>query len=491
MKLRKISIVVLVVLLYVSCTVKLPENATDTGCLPTVFPNDFGAVIPCNIAPLNFRIESICEEIAVKVTGKNSCLDKCFKGQKTNFDVDEWSRFLHGNRNDSVFFTFYTKQNGKWNRFQPFSYFVAPDSIDEYLVYRLIRPGYQTWNSMGIYQRRLTDFTETKIVDNRLMPHSCVNCHSFAAYNPDNMLLHIRENHAGTILFRDGKLSKLKTKTPTTFSSVSFPYWHPSAKYIAFSINKVRQLFPAAGTERAHGFDAMSDMVIYDVDKNEFFTSEKLFSDDAYEAFPCFSPDGKRLYYVTAPALPMPQEIRNIRYSLCAIDFDALTGTLGSNVDTLISAYKLGKSVTMPRVSPDGTQIVVTLSDYGNFPAYDTCADLYTYNLVDSTFVSIEAFNSPQVESYHSWSSNGRWMVFASRRMDGLYMNCYIGYVDKSGRAHKPFLLPQKDADFHKSFLYSFNLPEFAVKKVEIDSYELEKVAKQSKDVQVKFEYSH
>jgi hypothetical protein len=113
------------------------------------------------------------------------------------------------------------------------------------------------------------------------------------------------------------------------------------------------------------------------------------------------------------------------------------------------------------------------------------------YHLADSTLERLDILNSKDVESYHSWSSTGRWVVFSSRRMDGLYMNAYIAHVDENGNPEKPFLLPQEDASFHKTFLYSFNIPEFAVKKVNFDRLEFEKVAKQSTGSQVSFDNYH
>lgn len=487
----KIISILLITVLLGACSGRKPQNAQDAGVLPPVFPAQNGAVIPRNIAPLNFRFNGQCDRLFLSAEGKNGALENGFDGRKTSIPEAEWDKFLAANKGDSIFLTIYALQNGNWVRYSPLSYFVSPDPVDEYLVYRLIHPGYQTWNTMGIYQRHLTNFRQEPIIDSRLLPQSCMNCHSMANNNPDNMMVHIRENNAGTFLIKGKKIEKLITKTPNTFSSVSFPYWHPSAKFIAYSINKVRQLFPAAGHERAHAYDGESDMVVYDVDRNVFFTSPLLFSKDAYESSPCFSPDGKTLYFITAKAVPMPKEEKNIRYSLCSIAFDAATATIGTKVDTLISAAKLGKSVAFPRVSPDGRHIMVTLTDHGNFPAYNKDAELYMFHLADSTLERLDVLNSSDVESYHSWSSTGRWVVFSSRRMDGLYMNCYIAHVDENGNPAKPFLLPQEDAEFHRNFLYSFNIPEFAVKKVDFDPYEFEEVAKRTAGSQVSFDSYH
>ncbi len=487
----KIIFLFLIAVLLGACSARKPQNATDAGQLPPVFPAQNGATIPCNIAPINFMLTQPCDRLFLLVKGKNGIWESGFEGSKTSIPEKGWHKFLAANSGDSISFTVYAFQDKKWMKYKPFSYFVSPDPVDEYLVYRLIHPGYQTWNTMGIYQRHLTEFKQETVIDSRLLPQSCMNCHAMANHNPDNLMVHLRENNAGTFLIKSGKIEKLITKTQNTFSSVSFPYWHPSAKFIAYSINKVRQLFPASGQERAHAFDGESDMVIYDVDKNEFFTSPLLFSKEAYESSPCFSPDGKTLYFITAPAVPMPREEKNIRYSLCSIGFDAATAKFGTNVDTLISARKLQKSVAFPRISPDGKHILVTLTDHGNFPAYNKDADLYMVHLADSTLEKLEVLNSSDVESYHSWSSTGRWVVFSSRRLDGLYMNCYLAHVDEKGNPQKPVLLPQEDADFYKNFLFSFNLPEFAVKKVDFDRYEFEKVAKQTAGSQVSFDNYH
>ena len=70
------------------------------------------------------------------------------------------------------------------------------------------------------------------------------------------------------------------------------------------------------------------------------------------------------------------------------------------------------------------------------------------------------AANSKDVDSYHSWSSNSRWLAFSSRRDDGLYTRPYFTYVDAQGKEHKPFMLPQADPDYYIAFMKSYNIPE-------------------------------
>ena len=316
---------------------------------------------------------------------------------------------------------------------------------------------------------------------------NCVNCHSFCMQNPDKMLFHMRETYPGTLLIDGDKIEKLNTKTEQTISSLVYPSWHPSGKYVAFSVNNTKQGFHANDRNRIEVFDEASDVVVYDVKKHEIVTTAKLFSKDAFETFPTFSPDGKTLYFCTAPARPIPEEFSEIKYNLCAIGFDPDSRSFGSKVDTLYNAAVSGRSASFPRVSPDGKYLMYTVSGYGNFSIWHKDADLQMADLSTGESIPLDILNSDDVESYHSWSSNSRWVIFSSRRMDGLYTRPYIAYIDEKGNACKPFLLPQKDTGFYDRFMMSYNIPEFITGKVKVGGRVLGLKAKEDKGIDVKF----
>ena len=117
--------------------------------------------------------------------------------------------------------------------------------------------------------------------------------------------------------------------------------------------------------------DYTSDVLLYDVKKNEVMTVPELFSDKAFETFPHFSPDGKTLYFCSSDAQKMPEDFQKVKYSLCSVSFNPETRTFGNQVDTLYNGKQNGKSVSFPRVSPDGKFLVFTLSDYGNFSIWN------------------------------------------------------------------------------------------------------------------------
>ena len=98
--------------------------------------------------------------------------------------------------------------------------------------------------------------------------------------------------------------------------------------------------------------------------------------------------------------------------------------------------------------------------------------------------------NSDQVESYHSWSHDGRWMVFSSRRLDGLYTRPYIVYVDKQGNVSKPFLLPQKDPKrFYADLMFSYNIPEFITGAVTFDRHRIASMMRRQSGTDLTFSH--
>ena len=125
----------------------------------------------------------------------------------------------------------------------------------------------------------------------------------------------------------------------------------------------------------------------------------------------------------------------------------------------MVSAQDTGLSANQPKVSPDGRFVLFCLCQYGNFPIYQPGSDLYVLDLRTRRHQRLD-INSAQADSWHGWSSNGRWVVFSSKRLDGLFARPFFSYVDEQGQFHKPFVLPQADPAFYESCLNTFNVPE-------------------------------
>lgn len=470
-----------------SCSEPPVAMDKETGELPAIFPDYAGVTIPPLIAPLNFALTTPSDDAVARFSAKDASLEVQASDGKFFIPESGWKRLLQAAAGDSIRVKVGIKADGVWTGYAPFSLRVASEPVDGYLAYRLIEPGYELWNRMGIYQRELAGFDQTAIMENKLSGDNCMNCHSFCMQDPERMLFHMRGTYACTMLIDGEKVEKLNTTTPGTISPLVYPAWHPSGRYIAFSVNQTKQAFHINHPNRVEVFDAASDVVVYDQVKREVVTAPVLASKDAFETFPAFSPDGRTLYFCTAEARPMPKAYDQVKYHLCSLAFDPETRSFGTRVDTLYHAGRGGKSVSFPRVSPDGRFLLFTLSGYGNFSIWHKDADLYLADLREKTCRALEAANSEDVESYHSWSSNSRWIVFSSRRIDGLYTRPFIAYIDEEGRASKPFLLPQKDPGFYHAFMKSYNIPEFVKGKVKDCRWQLSRLAKEAPAKEVKY----
>lgn len=453
-----------------SCTESV-KNAKSEAALPEIYPDYVGVTIPVNIAPLNFGMKSDDALLvdAVIIDDKGNELHGQ-GNETTGFDIDDWRKLLAHNVGDSLKVSVSAKFADGWHSYQPFSFYVSRDSIDYGLCYRLIEPGYEVWSKMGIYQRNLSNFEQKALIENTQF-RGCVNCHSFNRGNPSRMSLHIRGEHGATLFLDEGKISAMNTKTDKTLGFCVYPYWHPSGKYIAYSTNTTRQVFHIRDANRIEVFDQKSDIQVYDIEKNELIITPALKTDSLYETFPVFSADGKSLYFTAAPALPEGSiDLDSVHYSLYRVDFDPEAGNYGKTIEKVID---VGDSLTVcfPRPSYDGKFLVYTLANYGQFSIWHHEADLWMLDLRTGEHRRMDAVNTNDTESFHNWSHNSRWMVFSSRRDDGLFTRPYFTHIDENGHETKPFMLPQENPrKYYREFFMSYNTPDFIRGKVEFDN---------------------
>lgn len=469
-------IAVLLILLSGTACSEVPENAQPSGTPVSIFPDYDGAAIPWNIAPLNFRIEEDAKAWICAVRGADG-KPLVAKGPSVRFPMKAWRNLLEANRGEEIKIDIYGKRGGKWSAYQTMTLFVAPDAVDRYLSYRLIEPTYGMAGEMCIAQRDLTSFSEKEIYNNQMdydkLDGQCINCHSFQDWKTDRMQFHVRQKDGGTVIARNGHISKVNLKAEGFLSPGVYPSWHPTEDLIAYSLNSTRQYFYSKGIDKTEVIDSDSDLILYDPAENK--ASVVAADTSALETFPSWAPDGKTLYYVSADITalaPMRQyyygpHYDELKYNLMRIPFDPATRTFGEK-ETFFDAATLDKSATFPRVSPDGRYLLFTMAGFGQFHIWHRDADLFLSDLATGEWRRLENVNSEETESYHCWSSDGRWIVFSSRRGDRTYTHLYLAWFDGEGHAHKPFLLPQRNPERHDGLFKSYNIPEFTKEPVTI-----------------------
>jgi hypothetical protein len=470
---RRIYILLIIALGVLTSCKKSVTNPQMSNSYPLIYPDYVNVTIPCNIAPLNFMAALSIDKIDVVIAGASTQLH-LQENEAINIPLKKWKKLLQENAGKDLKISVCFLNNNKWTKYKDFNIHVSTDSIDYGVAYRLIAPGYEVYSKMGIYQRNLSNFDQTPIMENTLVPGCCLNCHAFRHNDPSCMSFHVRGEHGATVLQLNGKGSEtcMETKTDKTMSSCVYPYWNPDGRYIAYSNNKTKQVFHSVRNERVEVVDQASDVVVYDTKENKILLCPRLMT-DAFETFPAFSANGRKLFFCSSQPKKIPEEYKEVKYSLCSIDFNPDNGTFGNKVDTLISVRQTGKSITYPRPSFDGKYLMFTMCNYGNFSIWHQEADLYLLDLQTGKYRPLTEVNSPKTESFHDWSSNSRWFVFSSRRDDGLYTRLYFASIDKNGKVSKPFMLPQKDPRQNTLNLFSYNVPEFITRPVKIDTKNL------------------
>ncbi len=428
---------------------------------PHIYPDYAGVTLPCNIAPTNFRVEQAADAYQVVVSSNGK---EYYRSVSTDADVvipeDSWHEMLNDNKGGKVTITIGVKRQGKWTEYRPITNMISRDTIDSYLAYRLIYPGYELWNEMGIYQRDLTNFNETTILDNRSFDKKCVNCHTFRQNSTSDFMVHVRGKNGGTLISHDGSVRKVSPHCPTVKMGATYARWHPSGKFIAFSMNDIQQFFHSSGQKPIEVSDLAADLGVYDVEHDVIITSPGLSGNDAMETFPEWSPDGKTLFYCRGNAYTKDTPFDSLRYDLWSVSFDAKTRQFGTP-KCVYQASAKHHTVSLPRISPDGRYVVFVEFNYGNFSIWHPEADLAMVDLKTGQVRCLNELNSRNVESFHTWSSTGRWIVFSSKRMDGGWARPYFAHFDKrTGRFTKPFVLPQKSPSFYDTFMKTYNLPE-------------------------------
>lgn len=475
-------------LLFYSCRPEaaVPAQSVATGEEARIYPDYRDITIPPNIAPLNLRVrDSLATAFTAEVSGKGgSAVATASAGEALLFDSLEWRRMLLGSKGGDLTVTLYSQRDGTWLRHPSYTMHVAEENIDPYLAYRLIEPSYELYRQLGLYQRCLENFDERVIYENNRTyndsDNHCINCHNFQSHSTRNMLFHVRARHGGTVLVRNGKAKKVDLRNDSILSGAVYPSWHPTKPWIIFSSNKTGQAFHLTDRQKVEVIDYGSDLIFYDAEKNE--VRNVLRTDDTLETFPCFTPDGRKIYYCAAPA-PYSAAVTDetaridstlaawdtIRYDIYSMSFDSATLTFGQPVKE-IDCRAIGKSASVPRVSPDGRYLLFTLGDAGQFHIWHKSSDLYLKDLVTGEMRPLSEINSPDVDSYHSWSSNGRWIVMSTRRDDGNFTRLYLSYFGRDGRARKAFPLPQADPEHNLLQMKSYNVPEFSREAVPVDA---------------------
>ena len=457
----------------------LPEvgSATPSEKKPSIDPDYTSLTIPPNIAPLNFRILEDGRDYLVRISTKagKELNIRCPDGN-CRIPAKPWRQLLQSCQGGNLLYDIFVQEIGaKWVRFKQFSNAVATEPIDSHIVYRRLLPNKSSSTIRGIYQRDLESFRVSPLITTRDKTFECFNCHTFCQHDPNRFLVHTRLTHPGMNLVMDGEVRKIDTEQAPMFRPLAYASWHPGGRHIAATCNSFLGHFPSHNP--LYYFEAVEkrgDLVVYDVEENSIGTTNAVFESKYIETHPCWSPDGKYIYFSRGEDTPVtaPRDLEKFKFDMMRISYNVDTHTWGSP-ETVKAYSELGLSCAFPRPSPCGKYVLHILADKATYPIHQQSSDVYILDLASKEHRKLDAVCSDRAESYPRWSSNGRWFIFLSNRRDGISALPYMAYFDTDGQAHKTFVLPQKDPDYYKDFIDTYNVVELVKSRVNIGAFRL------------------
>ena len=192
-----------------------------------------------------------------------------------------------------------------------------------------------------------------------------------------------------------------------------------------------------------------------------------------------WSPDGKYLIFSRAEARdPYPAGARRptyandpneplMQYDLYRIPFNQ---GRGGRAEPVVGASGNGMSNNFPKVSPDGKWIVFVQNRNGLLMRPDSKLYIVPFGGGQARLMNC---NTPLMNSWHTFSPNGRWLAFSSKAHSA-YTRLMLTHIDEDGNDTPAILVDNTTAANR-----AVNIPEF----VELGPQGLEKIDPQATEV--------
>ena len=191
-----------------------------------------------------------------------------------------------------------------------------------------------------------------------------------------------------------------------------------------------------------------SDLALVDPDSGHWALVAGASVAHAVEDFPAISPDGATLAFTRGEEISTDHGALDV-YTV------SLSGDSAGNATLLIGASANGLANYFPRYSPDGRWIAFVTSDGGYFARPSSELMLVPANGGEAISLTV---NTPgRMDSWPTWSPDGHWLAWASRRDDPDLTRILLTEIDAQGRCTPPIPLPTDTPP-----IWSHNHPTFA-----------------------------
>lgn len=384
--------------------------------LPSLFPDYVNVSVPYNIAPLNFLLKDFSGQIEVRLSSSSS--DYTFIGNegKIRFPQNEWAELLNKEKGGVITVNVKAQKDGKWMVYPSFKWEIKAEAIDDYVIYSKEVPGNVPNLNKSLMRREMSSFSEKEI--HMEQPF-------FYAKFPDK------------VSFRGKERGNLGA------------YVMDSAFVSYISV------FP---DRRRENICLHSFVLLVDFNNKQYKVLPDSISSDGDISFVDLSFDSRKLFYCVSSGSVNPDSLLSLKYSLMSRDFNPADLSVSEKLDTVVNLPAV--SVSYPSSSPDGNYIAYSVSAFGASSEWHDDSDMRLMNLHTGKIDSLQIVNSAnKADIVRGWSSNGHWLMFSSKREDGFFERIYFSYIDSTGMAHKPFMLPLEDASYYYYMMEIFGEP--------------------------------
>jgi tetratricopeptide (TPR) repeat protein len=209
-----------------------------------------------------------------------------------------------------------------------------------------------------------------------------------------------------------------------------------------------------------------------------------------------WSPDGKYLVFSRAAAKEPYYDGQNvaqvanspdetqIQYDLYRVPFN---GGRGGTPEPIEGASRNGMSNNFPKVSPDGRWIVFVQNRNGLLMRPDS--NLYIVPFKGGTARRLDC-NLPRMNSWHSFSPNGRWLAFSSKGRS-LYTQLFLTHIDENGKDSPAILVENATAANRGVNIPEFvNIPPYGLTKMDAPATEFYRLSDAAGELARKGDYA-